>query len=88
MELNFDEERAQLNAKRTELLAGVALIDTALATLANEAQPKTRSAKVGKPATPAVRAGRKPMSSKALKAARDRMLAYWAGKRAGKSKTR
>lgn len=82
MELNFDNERAVLQQTRAELLARVAVIDSALTALGGDVGRPTK-AKGGKGDDPVpVRAGRKPMSAKAKKAARDRMLAYWAAKRA------
>lgn len=78
MDLNFDDERAQLTAKRAELLAGVEVIDAALAALAKGMANNGASSA---PAGGIVRAGRRPMSPKARKAASLRMKQYWAAKR-------
>jgi hypothetical protein len=84
MNLNFDSEREQLQAKRTELLAGVAVIDDALKVLAQGAAGSN-----GATAAVGIRAGRKPMSAKAKRAASLRMKAYWANRRkAERVKTR
>lgn len=93
MDLNFDNERKLLTLKKTELLSGIAVIEEALAALDRGPRANGTSKRGGSPAIgdPPVRAGRKPMSAKAKKAARDRMLAYWAGKRAeaaGRTKSR
>jgi hypothetical protein len=84
MEMNFDHEREVLQRTKAELLARVAVIDSALAALGAQTNGTRRVLKVDGVAADgqAVRMARRPMSAKAKKAARDRMLAYWAGKRA------
>lgn len=79
MELSFDDERALLQAKRTELMAGVAVIDAALAALGTTTIPNNGDRR----GPEGVTAGRRPMSAKARKAASARMKAYWAAKRKG-----
>lgn len=83
MDLNFDTERALLQQKRAELLAGIALIEDALAALdqgqvTKQARTKVTGSVIAE--TP-VRAGRRPMSPADRKAASDRMKKYWAAKR-------
>lgn len=77
MDLSFDEERALLMRKKAELLEGVSVIDEALAALDRGAGASSKPT-----AEPAgVRAGRRPMSAAAKKAASLRMKKYWAAKR-------
>ena len=77
MELNFDNERTLLTTKREELQAALVAIQTALVALNGHAAPKAAPEKAT-----AIRMGRRPMSAKAKQAARQRMLTYWANKRA------
>ena len=75
MDVNFDSERTLLQTRRAELQAALAVLQKALNALNNGAEPKA-------PKDTPVRAGRRPMSAAARKAARLRMLKYWADKRA------
>lgn len=85
MDMNFEQERALLQQKRGELVEGLASIDRALAALGVAGTGK-RSHKIeqvdGAGVNGAIVRARKPMSAKAKQAARQRMLAYWAAKRA------
>lgn len=88
MEMKFDTEREVLENTKTELLARVEAINHALEALGGSSTNGTPSK--AKKVETGVTVGRKPMSPKAKKAARERMLAYWANKRreAGRTKTR
>jgi hypothetical protein len=83
MDLNFDRERALLQQKKAELAKELTHIDQVLTAL-NSGRSKGRKAvQVDNVAVDgAIVHTRRPMSPKAKQAARQRMLAYWAAKRA------